>query len=162
MLCFFFIVPASIITPDRFPVLVPVGSDVSLPCTAVGYPKPSISWQSNVNGFNRGKRWMAEDKPKLLYRITKEMEGEYTCTASNQYGKDENVVILTVQGIANMIVFLFVNDRISMWRFSMLKFKFKNCVELYKNNIRFHNCPSSLLFYFLSFNVLLIIYLFIP
>lgn len=73
---------------------------MSLPCTAVGYPKPLISWQSKSEGFNRGKRWMAEDKPKLLYRITKETEGEYVCTASNQYGKDENVVVLTVQGIS--------------------------------------------------------------
>jgi len=44
------------------------------------------------------RRWMADDKPKLLYRITKDAEGDYNCTAINSYGTDWNVVTLKVQG----------------------------------------------------------------
>ena len=92
------LVPAKIITPERLTVYKPVGSDVSLPCTAVGFPKPSISWTSNPEENEKTRRWMAADKPKLLYQISRAEEGEYTCTAKNLYGTDENVVILKVQG----------------------------------------------------------------
>ena len=80
-------------------VVKPLGSDVSLPCTAVGFPKPSIVWSGGEGGEGgNSRRWMAEDKPKLLYRISKEAEGVYNCTAYNAYGADWNIVRLKVQG----------------------------------------------------------------
>eukprot|EP00111_Clytia_hemisphaerica_P024641 TCONS_00072631-protein len=93
-------VPARIITPQNFIIHKPIGSDVSLPCTAVGYPKPMITWSNRHPSGNNPvntRRWMAEDKPMLLYRITKDAEGEYNCTAMNSYGSDWNVVKLKVQ-----------------------------------------------------------------
>ena len=77
----------------------PLGSDVSLPCTAVGFPKPSIVWSGGEGGDGgNSRRWMAQDKPKLLYRISKEAGGVYNCTAYNAYGADWNIVRLEVQG----------------------------------------------------------------
>lgn len=90
--------PAKIIT-HRYVMYRPIGSDVTLSCTAVGYPKPSISWHkvNQSSSYHKQRRWLATDSPRRLFNIQMKDSGIYNCTAMNLYGSDWNIVTLVVQ-----------------------------------------------------------------
>ncbi|XP_034460708.1 immunoglobulin superfamily member 10 [Hippoglossus hippoglossus] len=89
---------------------VPYGNDLKVDCKASGAPKPEISWglpdgtvvnsalQSDASsGGGRARRYTLFDNGTLfLNQVGMSEEGDYTCFAQNQVGKDEMHVHITV------------------------------------------------------------------
>ncbi|XP_026155036.1 immunoglobulin superfamily member 10 [Mastacembelus armatus] len=89
---------------------VPYGNDLKVDCKASGAPKPEISWglpdgtvvnsalQSDASsGRVRARRYTLFDNGTLyLNQVGMSEEGDYTCYAENQVGKDEMHVHITV------------------------------------------------------------------
>ncbi|KAJ4935285.1 hypothetical protein JOQ06_016821 [Pogonophryne albipinna] len=89
---------------------VPFGNDFKVDCKASGAPKPEISWglpdgtvvnsalQSDASsGQERARRYTLFDNGTLyLNQVSMSEEGDYTCYAENQVGKDEMHLHITV------------------------------------------------------------------
>ncbi|XP_049924207.1 immunoglobulin superfamily member 10 isoform X1 [Epinephelus moara] len=89
---------------------VPYGKDFKVDCKASGIPKPEISWglpdgtvvnsafQSDASsGGGRARRFTLFDNGTLyLNQVGMSEEGDYTCYAENQVGKDEMHLHITV------------------------------------------------------------------
>ncbi|KAM7412990.1 hypothetical protein PAMA_020396 [Pampus argenteus] len=89
---------------------VPYGNDLKVDCKASGAPKPEISWglpdgtvvnsalQADASsGRGRARRYTLFDNGTLyLNQVGMSEEGDYTCYAENQMGKDEMHVHITV------------------------------------------------------------------
>ncbi|XP_070762498.1 immunoglobulin superfamily member 10 isoform X2 [Enoplosus armatus] len=89
---------------------VPYGNDFKVDCKASGAPKPEISWglpdgtvvnsalQSDASsGVGRARRYTLFDNGTLyLNQVGMSEEGDYTCYAENQVGKDEMHVHISV------------------------------------------------------------------
>ncbi|XP_036947749.1 matrix-remodeling-associated protein 5 isoform X1 [Acanthopagrus latus] len=87
------------------------GGDLKVDCVASGLPNPKISWalpdgtmvnpvkqRHSVNG-GRSRRYVVFDNGTLyLNDVGMPEEGDYTCYAENQLGKDEMKVRVTVKG----------------------------------------------------------------
>ncbi|XP_068613407.1 immunoglobulin superfamily member 10-like [Brachionichthys hirsutus] len=96
---------------------VPFGNDVNVDCKASGAPKPDISWglpdgtvvssaiQSDTSrGGGRARRYTLFDNGTLyLNQVGMSEEGDYTCYAENQVGKDEMIVHISVLAAAPKI-----------------------------------------------------------
>uniref|UniRef100_A0A3Q1FMQ7 Immunoglobulin superfamily, member 10 n=1 Tax=Acanthochromis polyacanthus TaxID=80966 RepID=A0A3Q1FMQ7_9TELE len=104
--------PAKIETKLYGKKQVPYGNDLKVDCKASGAPKPEISWglpdgtvvnsalQSDASGRSGGgrtRRYTLFDNGTLyLNQVGMSEEGDYTCYAENQVGKDEMHVHITV------------------------------------------------------------------
>ncbi|CAG6001978.1 unnamed protein product [Menidia menidia] len=89
---------------------VPYGNDLKVDCKASGLPKPEISWglpdgtvvnsawQADAShGGGRARRYtLFENGTLYLNQVGISEEGDYTCYAENQVGKDEMHVHITV------------------------------------------------------------------
>ena len=72
-----------------------------IPCTAEGYPKPTISWKkgSTEDSMSLGRAYQRGRNNELYISSVKlEDEGLYTCFATNQFGKISATVQLFVTG----------------------------------------------------------------
>ncbi|XP_055546342.1 hemicentin-1-like [Wyeomyia smithii] len=82
--------------PEDTAIAVSRGKNVSLECTATGFPKPNISWtfedhpinQQNVEFTNTGL---------LVMNATKLSQGTYVCNAENSVGNSQKVYYLVVK-----------------------------------------------------------------
>ncbi|XP_020642655.3 matrix-remodeling-associated protein 5 isoform X1 [Pogona vitticeps] len=84
------------------------GGDLKVDCVATGLPNPGISWGlpdgSMINTFmqsddsgNRAKRYVVFNNGTLYFNdVGLKEEGDYTCYAENQIGKDEMKVRVKV------------------------------------------------------------------
>uniref|UniRef100_A0A8C3W2P0 Matrix remodeling associated 5 n=1 Tax=Catagonus wagneri TaxID=51154 RepID=A0A8C3W2P0_9CETA len=84
------------------------GGDLKVDCVATGLPNPEISWSlpdgSLVNSFmqsddggGRAKRYVVFNNGTLYFNeVGLREEGDYTCVAENQVGKDEMTVRVKV------------------------------------------------------------------
>ncbi|XP_056139886.1 immunoglobulin superfamily member 10 [Lampris incognitus] len=89
---------------------VPYGNDLKVDCKASGAPEPEISWglpdgtvvnsalqSDGSSGGGRTRRYILFDNGTLyLNQVSMSEEGDYTCYAENQVGKDEMHVHITV------------------------------------------------------------------
>ena len=67
-------------------------------CSAVGNPKPSISW-SKLNGSDQMRVNRSGQQDKLEIKNAAYIDsGKYACTARNVLGQDQRTVELFVEG----------------------------------------------------------------
>ncbi|KAG8436526.1 hypothetical protein GDO86_007581 [Hymenochirus boettgeri] len=79
-------------------VSVIITNQTVLPCTAHGYPKPTLTWTKNNVPITdkRGTHSVLPSGDLILYSVQHKDVGTYTCTASNIAGEDTHSVRLTV------------------------------------------------------------------
>eukprot|EP00079_Xenopus_tropicalis_P025690 XP_012819117.1 PREDICTED: immunoglobulin superfamily member 10 [Xenopus tropicalis] len=107
--------PAKIIQKQPLAKQVPYGKDFKVDCKASGSPLPDISWslpdgtminnilQADDSG-RRKRRYILFDNGTLyLNKVGIAEEGDYTCYAENQLGRDEMKVHITVVTAAPLI-----------------------------------------------------------
>ncbi|NXI55907.1 MXRA5 protein, partial [Chloroceryle aenea] len=100
--------PAKIEHKNEHSHKVKYGGDLKVDCVATGLPNPEISWGlpdgSMINTFmqsddsgSRTKRYVVFDNGTLYFNdVGLREEGDYTCYAENQIGKDEMKVRVKV------------------------------------------------------------------
>ena len=81
-------------TSTSIDVRVLEGGDTLLECKADGIPVPTISWSFG------GKQLETKDSSLELEGMSRSMEGEYVCTATNTYGEIEKIVnVAVIRGV---------------------------------------------------------------
>ena len=84
------IVPASVTTISKS-IIVKEGQNVTLVCHGFGLPAPIITWSDGRNEvMENGHIWQ-------LPKISRNVAGQYSCTASNACGNDNRKVDIDVQ-----------------------------------------------------------------
>ena len=88
----FSLVPATVVVPPETVTAVE-GSNVTLPCTADGYPIPHVTWIA-PNGTVLQNR--TRDANLTLQNVSRHSSGTYQCNATNELGSDSATVKLDV------------------------------------------------------------------
>ena len=73
------------------------GSSLSIKCTAVGTPKPNVTWHVDSSRHQRPWRVLKDGTLEIL-DIDEEDEGNYTCVANNSYGIVNRTTSVSVLG----------------------------------------------------------------
>ena len=110
-------------------VVITEGSTISITCEAVGYPPPTTVW--NRTDGSLSYRTLLSDEADIsfgnstvsvnltLTNANREDTGLYQCTASNNYGSDEQNISITVHckyfsnSVANFVSIVIMN--LIMW-----------------------------------------------
>ena len=82
-----------VITNHPRPITIDPDTDLSLYCTAKGYPKPDISWRRNGNFIREARSSYGE----TLFVPKVKTSGNYTCIASNDAGEVKSSAYVTVR-----------------------------------------------------------------
>ncbi|NXT78381.1 MXRA5 protein, partial [Zapornia atra] len=91
-----------IITKGSQSISILAETDASIPCDAVGEPKPFLTWTKVSTGAimtanTRLQRFEVWKNGTLLIRnVQLQDRGQYLCTAQNLHGVDKMVIVLTV------------------------------------------------------------------
>ncbi|NXN08532.1 MXRA5 protein, partial [Indicator maculatus] len=91
-----------IITKGSQSISILAETDTSIPCDAVGEPRPFITWTKVSTGAlmtanTRLQRFEVWKNGTLLIRnVQLQDRGQYLCTAQNQHGVDKMIILLTV------------------------------------------------------------------
>ncbi|XP_067940287.1 hemicentin-1-like [Watersipora subatra] len=83
---------------------VDIGSDFVLPCSAIGYPPPSISWTKDGQQIDGRKMTIHSNNSLSIYSIGKDDEGTYICSATNQFGSHDATASIVVTGIVSPVI----------------------------------------------------------
>ncbi|ELW53216.1 Down syndrome cell adhesion molecule like protein, partial [Tupaia chinensis] len=94
--------PARILTFSGT-VTTPWMKDIVLPCKAVGDPSPAVKWMKDSNGTPSlvtidGRRGIFSNGSFIIRTVKAEDSGYYSCIANNNWGSDEIILNLQVQG----------------------------------------------------------------
>ncbi|XP_028838997.1 protein turtle homolog B isoform X3 [Denticeps clupeoides] len=74
------------------------GGSVTLTCTALGNPKPSVSWLREGEPLQESRKYKVSDGSLTLVSISREDRGAYTCRAYSIQGEAIHTTRLLVQG----------------------------------------------------------------
>ena len=83
---------------NRAQVVRYTGQDLSINCTAHGYPEPSLKWEKVHGTLSRNVR-QSLDGQIHFNKLTKENAGMYKCVAKNKWGKSDAKLILITQEV---------------------------------------------------------------
>uniref|UniRef100_A0A9J2P3B1 Uncharacterized protein n=1 Tax=Ascaris lumbricoides TaxID=6252 RepID=A0A9J2P3B1_ASCLU len=83
--------PSVLISPDTSPLLVGVGENVIIKCSASGNPTPKVSWSKQNEKMPTSA--ISKDGQLRLKHVTLADSGIYECTASNNVGADAHDTI---------------------------------------------------------------------
>lgn len=66
------------------------GGNVTIVCKPEAAPKPKFIWKKDGNVIGQGgRRSILETGNLIVSPVSRDDEGTYVCTATNQYGSDE-------------------------------------------------------------------------
>ena len=83
-------------------MMVSKGSNVTLPCKAVGYPAPDITWTVNGAVITDGDKYRIAADYLTINEVSEEDEGDYTCRVTN-HGEDSAEVTMIVRAVTSII-----------------------------------------------------------
>ena len=72
--------------------------NLTLPCSAGGFPSPAIMWYKDGDVIEEGRKQFKKRNLEIK-EIQFEDRGSYTCTAENILGRVQSSVNVTVKGI---------------------------------------------------------------
>jgi len=88
--------PHFVTKPSPF-ITVKEKQNVTLPCKAVGFPPPVITWYKDDHAIEEERKHFEKTHLEIM-NILYEDHGIYTCTAENLLGRVQLSVNLTVNG----------------------------------------------------------------
>ncbi|WKY14387.1 hypothetical protein Q1695_000159 [Nippostrongylus brasiliensis] len=88
------VIGAPVISPGQSSFNLIQGTPVKIPCDVLMDPLPEIKWYLNGEEFEEG--FVDEDGSLTIDYVEETHRGQLKCVASNEVGKDERVVTLTV------------------------------------------------------------------
>ena len=83
---------------DRTQVVRYFGQDLSINCSAFGYPSPTLKWEK-VHGALASNVRQSLDGQLHFTRLVQENGGMYRCVAKNEWGQSEAKLILITQEV---------------------------------------------------------------
>lgn len=73
------------------------GGNVTIVCNPEAAPRPKFVWKKNNDIIGSGgRRRILENGNLIISPVSRDDEGVYTCTATNNYGMDESHGLLIV------------------------------------------------------------------
>lgn len=93
---FFFSDSASISNETTRHINVLRGSDILIPCNISGYPVPYVTWTKNGSKFSSNKRQKVTTDGLRIVDFNVSDIGNYTCTARNILGMDNNSISVDI------------------------------------------------------------------
>ena len=98
----------SIVEPDWNERLVQVSTDYKVVCRSVGVPLPTLSWSINDSPINKVVPTCTDASSQSLElkfdRIQKRSEGEYKCTAGNEFEIISKTIRINVNSTIDVLV----------------------------------------------------------
>ena len=83
-------------------MMVSKGSNVTLPCIAIGYPTPDITWTVNGAVITDGDKYRIAADYLTINEVSENDDGDYTCRATN-HGEDSVEVTMIVRAVTSII-----------------------------------------------------------
>lgn len=85
--------PRVSVTPSS-PHVVPVGSQVTLVCSATGNPLPNVQWIAPIssNSILRPVKIKPGNLQLVIEHVTLKDQGDYRCMATNAAGSSEAII----------------------------------------------------------------------
>ena len=96
----FFLVPPTFVESPKNQT-IPKGHTASFPCTALGDPRPSITWYKSHDLITSNARYhILANQTLVIFSVTAQDSGSLTCRAMNEAGTREAKAYLLVAGLA--------------------------------------------------------------
>lgn len=79
------------------------GKKVTLECIIKGVPRPQVTWYHNekeidITSGNYCVSYTEDRAMLIILKVTKDVEGKYTCRAVNEHGEEVSTAYLYVGG----------------------------------------------------------------
>ncbi|XP_063796284.1 hemicentin-1 isoform X2 [Pseudophryne corroboree] len=97
---------APVFTESPSDIAMDIGSDVTLLCTARGFPEPKIKWRKLNHTSKHSKPLMYNQRTGTLHitNLWVGDEGTYLCEAENQFGKIKSQITVTLTGLVIPVI----------------------------------------------------------